>query len=59
MEEQKIQKTNKKNHWTQIKVDTATKNINKEIYERNKRKSKSTNAKQDVYRRIKKIKAKV
>lgn len=26
----------KKNHWTQAKVDTATKNINQEIYKRNR-----------------------
>ena len=26
----------KKNHWTQKKIDTATKNINKEIYKRNR-----------------------
>lgn len=27
----------KKNHWTQGKVDIATKKINQEIYERNRR----------------------
>ena len=26
----------KKNHWTQTKIDTATKNINQEIYKRNR-----------------------
>lgn len=26
----------KKNHWTQLKVDTATKKINQEIYQRNR-----------------------
>lgn len=33
MEEQKI---HKKNHWTQAKVDEATKKINQDIYERNR-----------------------
>ena len=28
--------TIKKNHWTQSKVDNATKEINQEIYERNR-----------------------
>ena len=32
MEEQK----NKKNHWTQTKIDNATKKINNEIYKRNR-----------------------
>lgn len=32
MEEQK----NKKNHWTQTKIDSATKKINNEIYKRNR-----------------------
>lgn len=32
MEEQK----NKKNHWSQAKVDSATKKINQEIYKRNR-----------------------
>lgn len=30
------QKKIKKNHWTQTKIDTATKNINQEIYKRNR-----------------------
>lgn len=30
------QKKTRKNHWTQIKVDTATKAINQEIYKRNR-----------------------
>ena len=34
MEEQR--KIVKKNHWTQTKIDNATKKINQEIYERNR-----------------------
>ena len=36
MEEKKGRKVHKKNHWTQTKVDAATKKINQEIYERNR-----------------------
>ncbi len=36
MEEKEKRKMSKKNHWTQMKVDAATKKINQEIYERNR-----------------------
>ena len=36
MEEKEKTKMSKKNHWTQMKVDAATKKINQEIYERNR-----------------------
>ena len=34
--EEKEERKHKKNHWTQMKVDAATKKINQEIYERNR-----------------------
>ena len=33
MEEKEERKIPKKNHWTQTKVDAATKKINQDIYE--------------------------